>query len=161
MQDSRIGPSRSFAVALVEPSSASGTTATVPTVPGPSPATTAPVATTPAKTTSTPVRTSTAPPVLESKPEELRKRSRERAQQAVSGGARKCPNLTKPSSVVDITAEKVSLRDGREGRFATTPKARRGLACDIIGESFTGDPQVQYACRRKADKATINYTAVG
>ncbi len=45
--------------------------------------------------------------------------------------------------------------------FASTPQAKRGFVCDIVNESFSDVPAVEYSCNRKADKAKLGYTAVG
>ena len=152
-----------------EPGVASATS-TQPVVSPPLPSTTSTgtrttgrsrTSTTSRTTTSPPVRTSTAPPVLESKPADLRKKSEEAAKKAAASGSRTCPDFTTPARVVDITADKVSCATARKVVFATTPAGKRGFACDIVGESFEGDPQIEYDCKRKADGAALHYTAVG
>jgi len=98
---------------------------------------------------------------LETSPERLRERARDRAAAAKRGGARSCPDLSQPARAIDITAQKVSCATARKVIFATTPKQRNGFACDIVAESFADVPAIEYSCRRKADAARIGYTAVG
>ena len=148
-----------------DPASVAGATTTGPTAGAttPAPPTTSGQTTSTARTPppSAPSRNQTTPPLLESSPEELRKRSSDRAAAAVKRGARSCPELTEPARVIDITAEKVGCATVRSVVFATTAKARRGFFCDIVAESFTGDPAIEYSCTRTSDAAKIAYTAVG
>lgn len=154
-------------------------TAAAPVVTTPAPPTTS-TATTPAKTTAseeakakakkttttkqaTPpsTRTQTTPPELETSPSELAKRAKANATKAEQGGAKTCPDLKAPAEAKDITVLHISCATARKIIFATTPKERSGFACDIVNESFSDVPAVEYACKRKADKATLGYTAVG
>jgi len=98
---------------------------------------------------------------LETSPEKLRERSRDRAAAAKRSGARSCPDLSKPAQAIDITARKVSCATAGKVIFATDAKQRSGFRCDIVAESFSDVPAIEYSCKRKADAARIGYTAVG
>jgi hypothetical protein len=154
-----------------DPKTVAGTTATTATVP----AILTTTQTTPAKTTASkppkskktkttataPTRTQATPPQLETSPQELAKRAKEAAAKAKAGGATTCPTLTKPAEAKDITVLHVSCATAKKVIFATTPKDKRGFVCDIVNESFSDVPAVEYSCNRKADKAKLGYTAVG
>ncbi len=118
----------------------------------------APVATTPAPP---PTRTQATAPHRETSPQELAKRSKARAEKAANAGAKTCPTLTKPAEAKDITVLHISCATAKKVIFATTPTQRSGFVCDIVNESFSDVPAVEYSCNRKADKATLGYTAVG
>lgn len=149
-------------------------TATVPSA-TPAPGVTLPTTTTPttSKTATTktttatstqpkvaPVRTQAVPPPREVSPEELRRRSAAAALEAAAAGSRRCPNIGEPDAgVIDLTVKGVSCKSAKDIIYAT--KGRRGFQCDIVGESFSGTPAIQYDCNRAADKAKIVYTAVG
>jgi cytoskeletal protein RodZ len=158
------------------PATVAGTTPTTATVPGI--LTTTP--TTPTKTTKTtkttaskptktkgrtttapPTRTQTTPPHLETSPQELAKRAKQAAAKAKQGGATTCPDLKSPAEAQNITVLHVSCKTAKLVIFASTPAAKRGFVCDIVNESFSDVPAVEYACNRKADKAKLGYTAVG
>jgi hypothetical protein len=115
------------------------------------------------KTTATTpkTRTQATPPQLETSPQELAKRAKQAAQQATKSGAKSCPTLTKPAEAKDITVLHVSCATAKKVIFATTPKEKRGFVCDIVNESFSDVPAVEYSCNRKADEAKLGYTAVG
>lgn len=107
-----------------------------------------------------PTRTQPRPP-LESSPQVLARRSKARAKQAAAAGARSCPNLSTPAEAKDITVLHISCKTARAVIFADKPSARKGFVCDIVDESFSAVPAVEYACNRKADAAELGYTAVG
>ena len=89
-----------------------------------------------------------------------RKRSAAAARKAAAAGSRKCPNIGEPDAgVIDLTVKGVSCKSAKDIIYAT--KGRRGFQCDIVGESFSDIPAIQYNCTRTADKAKIDYTAVG
>jgi hypothetical protein len=115
-----------------------------------------------AKTTTTPpTRTQATPPQLETSPQELAKRAKEASTKAEKSGAKTCPDLKTPAEARDITVLHVSCKTAKLVIFASTPAAKRGFVCDIVNESFSDVPAVEYACNRKADKAKLGYTAVG
>ncbi len=129
-------------------------------------ATTKTTASTPAKgkattTTASPTRTQATPPQLETSPQELAKRAKQAATKAKQAGATACPDLSKPAEAKNITVLHVSCKTAKLVIFASTPKEKRGFVCDIVNESFSAVPAVEYACNRKADKAKLGYTAVG
>lgn len=161
---------------------AATTTATNPpigTLPATTPAATTPapppVATTPkkakttaskpsakAKTAKTPKTTTQAtPPHLETSPQELAKRAKDAAEKAAKGGAKTCPDLSKPAEAKDITVLHISCKTATGVIFADQPGEKKGFVCDIVNESFSDVPAVEYSCNRKADKAKLGYTAVG
>jgi cytoskeletal protein RodZ len=153
-----------------DPATVAGTTPTTATLPAILTATqTTPAKTTgskPAKsqgktTTAPPTRTQTAPPQLETSPQELAKRAKQAAAKAKQGGATTCPDLKTPAEARNITVLHVSCKTAKLVIFASTPAAKRGFVCDIVNESFSDVPAVEYACNRKADKAKLGYTAVG
>jgi hypothetical protein len=154
-----------------DPATVAGTTPTTATQPADlTPTQPAPAKTTASKapkrktktTATTPkTRTQATPPQLETSPQELAKRAKQAAQQATKSGAKSCPTLTKPAEAKDITVLHVSCATAKKVIFATTPKEKRGFVCDIVNESFSDVPAVEYSCNRKADKAKLGYTAVG
>lgn len=112
-------------------------------------------------TTAPPTRTQATPPQLETSPQELAKRAKEAAAKAKQSGATSCPDLTTPAQAKNITVLHVTCKTAKLVIFASTPQDRRGFVCDIVNESFSDVPAVEYACNRKADKAKLGYTAVG
>jgi hypothetical protein len=126
---------------------------------------TSPKKTTTTKTTRTqpkaqPIRTQAVAPPHEVSPAVLKKRAEARARRLEAAGERKCADIGQPDAgVQNLTVKGVSCKSAKDIIYAT--KGRRGFQCDIVGESFSGTPAVEYACTRAADKAKINYTAVG
>ncbi|HEY1479258.1 MAG TPA: hypothetical protein VGF46_04480 [Gaiellales bacterium] len=131
-----------------------------PVTPEPAPA----VPNSQTSTTTGGASTAAPPPTpkhLETSPQELAKRAKARLAKAQASGARTCPDLTKPAEAQGITVRHISCATATKIIFATTPQQHNGFVCTDVGESFKSVPTVEYACKRKADKAQLNYTAVG